>query len=66
MAQLRNQKVFSENAFGQAEWGQFYFATAMVRGLSRLNCGIETYIRIGRRSYLWCRSCGHASQYVYY
>ncbi|KAI0306203.1 hypothetical protein B0F90DRAFT_973382 [Multifurca ochricompacta] len=28
MAQLQTQRVFSENAGGQAEWGQYYFATA--------------------------------------
>ncbi|KAI0248912.1 hypothetical protein BJV78DRAFT_1378612 [Lactifluus subvellereus] len=29
MVQLQNQRVFSENANGQAEWGQYYLATAM-------------------------------------
>ena len=33
MAQLRNPQPLSENAQGQAEWGQFYFATAQVRFL---------------------------------
>jgi uncharacterized protein DUF5127 len=29
--QLQNQRSFTENAHGQAEWGQLYFATARVR-----------------------------------
>lgn len=28
MVQLQNQQIYSENSRGQAEWGQFYFATA--------------------------------------
>ncbi|KAI0283549.1 hypothetical protein BC826DRAFT_189688 [Russula brevipes] len=28
VTQLQNQQIFSENAKGQAEWGQLYFATA--------------------------------------
>jgi hypothetical protein len=31
MVQLQNQQIYSENSGGQAEWGQFYFATAAVR-----------------------------------
>lgn len=33
-AQLQNQQLLTENAHGQAEWGQFYFATARVSFLS--------------------------------
>ncbi|KAH9970560.1 hypothetical protein BGW80DRAFT_1176039 [Lactifluus volemus] len=51
MAQLRNQKVFSENAFGQAEWGQFYFATAMgdvvTYGVGPADTLVNTFITEG-------------------
>ena len=31
MTELQNPQPLLENANGQAEWGQFYFATAQVR-----------------------------------
>jgi hypothetical protein len=69
MVQLQNQQLFSENANGQAEWGQYYFATAMVRLLSKdllLQCSIMTYILAERQCHLRRWSCRHPSQYVYY
>jgi hypothetical protein len=57
MAELQQQKVFSENARGQAEWGQFYFATAMVRLLWKYIRSIVTYMRSERRGHLCCWSC---------
>ena len=36
--QLQNQRSLTENAHGQAEWGQLYFATVRVSCLSWKPC----------------------------
>ncbi|KAH9957083.1 hypothetical protein BC827DRAFT_1227395 [Russula dissimulans] len=52
MTQLQNQQLFSENSNGQAEWGQFYFATpqsdAVTYGVGSPDTLISTFSTQGR------------------
>jgi hypothetical protein len=67
MTELQNSQPLLENVNGQAEWGQFYFATAQVRFL------LGTYLRVGlkyicgteRCCHLWRRFCKLVNQYLF-
>ena len=65
--QLQIPRLLTENAKGQAEWGQFYFATARVRLLSEIS-SYSGHIMLHdteRCRYLWRRFCRLVDQHFF-